>query len=790
MNRTAPMKQRSVPLSTIMPREEQSDGFIDLDRLMAVVFRRARLVAAFVGLFIVLGVVYLLFATPQYTSLTQILLDENLSKYAEEEPAPANSQMLDTQIASAVEILKSGELALRVVDKLNLSENDTILNPPQSPVAVVKDWLKTATGLFLSGPTVSEEAARNGRRKKAAALLQQALTVERVARSSVVALAYRSPDPQLAAIVVRGYAEAYLTDQLNANFEATERASVWLQERLTDLQQRSQAAALEVEMFRSENGLTAARGELMSEQQLSDLNSQLIVAQADTAQASARYNQYKSIVDQGPENAVNNATVSSKEGDNSVIRDLRTRYLAVGKREQEVTQNFGADHPQAVSLRAEQSDVARQIYQELQQLTASYKNEYEVARSREASLRESIQGMAGKNSEASKSLVQLRELEQQAAALKTLYESYLGRYEQATQQRSFPIAKARVISEAGVPVSPSSPKKTMALALSAVLGMMVGGAYAAFLEFRERTFRLEEDVRSLLGHRALGYVPLIGSRPKKTAQLVRARFGSDRQPDDASDGAMPFQRLSRIVLDAPRSAFAETFRNAKLAGDHMLPGNESRVIAIISALPDEGKSVIAANFAALLAASGKRTLLIDADIRKPGLTQMITPAPRTGLVETLTGEATWPAGIKVDQRSKLAILPAGGEASHHQRHHSNELLASPAMAGLIENARNSFDYVVVDLAALAPVVDAKAFAPLADGFLFVVEWGRTPSRLVRDLLNAEPHINSKVLGVILNKTDMNELGKYSDFGGAEKYRHRYGKYYIEQGTPENRYTAA
>ncbi|RVI17134.1 polysaccharide biosynthesis tyrosine autokinase, partial [Sinorhizobium meliloti] len=232
-----------------------------------------------------------------------------------------------------------------------------------------------------------------------------------------------------------------------------------------------------------------------------------------------------------------------------------------------------------------------------------------------------------------------------------------------------------------------------------------------------------------------------------------------------------------------RSTFAETFRNAKLACDQMLAGSESRVIAIASALPDEGKSIIAANFAALLAASGKRTLLIDADIRKPGLTQMITPAPRTGLVETLIGEASWPAGIKVDQRTKLAILPAGGAS--HQRHQSNELLASPAMANLIENARNAFDYVVVDLAALAPVVDAKAFAPLADGILFVVEWGRTPSRLVRDLLHSEPLINSKVLGVILNKTDMNELGKYSDFDGAEKYRHRYGKYYVENTITEN-----
>ncbi|MCK3780107.1 polysaccharide biosynthesis tyrosine autokinase [Ensifer sesbaniae] len=787
------MNQRSLPFNSVVPREmEEPDRFIDLDRLFSIIVRRARLVGAFVVLFLALGAVYLVFTTPFYTSMTQILLDENLSKYAEEEATPQNSQLLDTQMASAVEILKSGELALRVVDKMNLDDNDTVLNPPRSPFGVVKDWLRSVTGIFsFFGSEISEEAARNGRRQKAAALIQQGLVVERVNRSSVISLAYGSSDPQLAAAIVRGYADAYLNDQLNANFEATERASVWLQERLADLRQRSQAASLEVEKYRSENGLTLARGELMSEQQLADLNSQLIIAQADTASASARFKQFQAIVDQGPETAVKNATISAKEGDNSVIRELRTRYLAVSKREQEVTQSFGADHPQAVSLRKERSDIGRQIFQELQQLTASYRNEYEVARSREASLRENIEGTTGRNSDANLSLVHLRELEQKAAALKTLYETYLNRYEQASQQRSFPIAKARVISAAGVPTAPSSPKKTLVLALSAVLGMMAGGAFAAFQEFRERTFRLESDVRSILGHRSFGYVPLIGPRQPTTTDRVRAHLMKGKTPLPTTQAAVPFERVSRIVLDAPRSSFAETFRNAKLACDRMLHGNGSRVIGIVSAVPDEGKSIIAANFAALLAASGKKTLLIDADIRKPGLSQMINPPPKTGLVEALIGESSWPAGIKIDQKTKLAIFPVGGEAgAKSEPYDSHELLASPAMAELIDNARKSFDYVVVDLAALAPVVDAKAFSPLADGFIYVAEWGRTPSRLVRDLLNSEPQINGKILGVILNKTDMNELAKYSDFGGPEHYRHRFEKYYVENAGTYRRTEAA
>lgn len=776
------MNQRNVTFHSVIPaKSEESGSFIDLDRLLAILVRRAGSIALCVGAFVALAAVYLVFATPVYTSMTQILLDENMTKYAEDASPVASSQQMDMQISSAVEILKSNELALRVVDKLNLSENPVILNQPQSPVALLKSGIKSIADLLSpGGPPVSEEDARNGRRQKAATILQQSLTAERVMRSSVIAVSFRSTDQRLAATITKGYADAYLNDQLNANFDATERASVWLQERLTDLRERSQQAALDVEKFRAENGLTSARGELMSEQQLSDLNKQLIIAQADTASASARYNQYKSIVDQGPDNAVKNATVSSAQSDNSVLQDLKTRYLNVGKREQEITQNFGADHPQAVALRNEKEDITHQIYQELQQLTASYRNEYEVARSRETSLRESIEGVVGKNSEANKSLVQLNELTQKATALKTLYESYLGRYEEAAQQRSFPIAKARVISEAGVPTAPSSPKKTMTLGLAIVLGLMAGGGLAAFQEFRERFFRVESDVRSILGHKFLGYLPMIGkSAKKKRTVWTRKNTPEDGAPDN--EAGVAFERIMRIAIEAPRSAFAETLRNAKLASDVMLQGRADRVIGVVSALPGEGKSTTAANFAALLASSGKRTLLIDADLRNPGLTRMLKSPPQQGLVEAVLGDVPWTSTIKVDSRTKLAILPV---VLNNRLMHTSELISSQGMQTLMENARKMFDYIVVDLAPLGPVVDAKAFAPQVDGFILVTEWGVTPTSIVQDLLQSEPQINAKVLGVILNKTDMTELGKYSSFGGTERYRQKYISYYVDEWPKE------
>ncbi|MBW9117568.1 polysaccharide biosynthesis tyrosine autokinase [Rhizobium cauense] len=773
------MNQRNLTLHSTLPKAaEDSDSFIDIDRLIAILIRRAGSIALCVAATVTLAVIYLLFATAQYTSMTQILLDDNMAKYAQDATPIASSQQVDMQIASAVEILKSNQLALRVVDAEKLQDNDTILDPPKSPAALIKSGVRlVVSALAPGGPPATEDSARNARRQKAAALLQEAVTVSRVGRSSVLAVSFRSTDKLLAARITKAYANAYLNDQLNANFDATESASVWLQQRLSDLRARSQQAALDVAKFKAENGLTSANGELMSEQQLADLNKQLIVAQADSASASARYNQFKSIVDLGPDSAVNNAAISSGQTDNTVIQDLRTRYISVNKREQEVTANFGEDHPQAVALRAEKQDLTRQIYQELQQLTSSYRNEFEVARSREASLRQNIEHLTGKNSEADKSLVELGDLEQRATALKNLYESYLGKYEEASQQQSFPIAKARVISEAGVPVSASSPKKTMTLGLAIVLGLMAGGALTAFQEFRERFFRVEGDVRTILGLKFLGYLPLVGKAPREN-KLFRPRANTVAEPaETAADSDETFERIMRVVLEAPRSVFAETLRNAKLASDVMFQGKSDRVIGVVSAMPGEGKSTTAANFAALLASSGKRTLLIDADLRNPGLTRMLRKPPQQGLVEAVLGEVPWASAVKIDPTTKLAILPV---LPNDHLMHTSELLASQGMFNLMENARKMFDYIVVDLAPLGPVIDAKAFAPQVDGFLFVTEWGSTPTSVVRDLLNSEPQIKSKILGVILNKTDMTELGKFTNFGGTERYRHKYVSYYTEE----------
>ena len=172
----------------------------------------------------------------------------------------------------------------------------------------------------------------------------------------------------------------------------------------------------------------------------------------------------------GPEGAVENATISGDQASGSILSSLKVRYLAASKREQEISNKFGADHQQAVALRKEQADIRNQVFEELRQLTASSRNDYEVARSRETTLQASVSQATGENKEANQSQVRLRELEQKADALSTLYQNFLARFGEASQQRSFPISKVRTISEPTVPVGASSPRKAMVLGLSLILG--------------------------------------------------------------------------------------------------------------------------------------------------------------------------------------------------------------------------------------------------------------------------------------------------------------------------------
>lgn len=229
----------------------------------------------------------------------------------------------------------------------------------------------------------------------------------------------------------------------------------------------------------------------------------------------------------------------------------------------------------------------------------------------------------------------------------------------------------------------------------------------------------------------------------------------------------------RHVVDHPFSAFAEALRSIKIAVDLAAAGRNSVVLGITSTLPNEGKSTISANFAALISHAGGRVLLVDADLRNSSLSRVLAPQAETGLVNLIQGQGALDKLIWTDATSNLCFLPAGAAP---KLMHTNEMLGSERIRAFFTAARAHYDYIIVDLAPLAPVVDTRAAVHFIDSFIYAVEWGGTKIDVVEDVLGDAREVYDNVLGVVLNKADLKVLGRYERHRGQNYYRKYYSKY--------------
>ncbi|WP_246781686.1 polysaccharide biosynthesis tyrosine autokinase [Rhizobium sp. BK379] len=736
---------------------------IDVERLVAVVRRQWRVVALCVGVFAVLGLVYILTAVPKYTASTSVLIDRGNSQLANQMQASVAAALPiedDASVLSEVELFKSDSIGLAVVDKLKLLDIPEFTSPARSPISMLRSLLNFRTW-FASDDVAADDI--DTLRHNAADKVVADMDVDRIGRSYALSISYTSTSPELASKIATSIAEAYLVDKLNSKYDATRRASDWLQERIDELKQKALDSDLSVQKFRTAHGLLSTGGQyqLISDQQLSELTTQLIGAQADTARARAKYERVKSIIDNKRTDAIVTDVL-----DNSISNDLRKKYLEASKLEAEISARLGPDHVQAVRLRSEMAEYQRLMFEELNRIAESYQSELQVAQTREKSLQDSVTQASSVTAAAGETQVQLRELERTADTYRNLYQTFLARFQEATQQQSFPITDARIITRAQVPTAPSAPKKPLILALAMALGAAFGGGIGAFREYRDRFFRTGEQVRDVLSLEYIGHVPAIDAK----------EAGSGNKDPESVRGLQNGNGITNYVVNHPLSAFAETMRSAKIAVDMENASSRCKVIGVISCLPGEGKSTIAVNLAQLLAMQGSRTLLIDADLRNPGATRAIGRHAEQGILEVLLEGRPLKDVLLLDNKTKLAFLPA---VVKRRVPHSSDLLSSSIMVNMLDELKTHFDYIVLDLPPLGPVVDARAISPMLDASLAVIEWGRTSRRVVRTTFAVQPEVMQKCIGVVLNKVDTEKLKLYRSYGSGEYYYNRYSAYYHE-----------
>lgn len=744
--------------------EHDGDEFseqIDFEALLAIVRRQWRVAVIAIAAAFLIGLAYIATAIPVYTATVSVMIDRGNSQVVEQLSTIGGVLDDEASVLSQVELLKSETIGLAVVDKLRLFDDPTFKAERSSLVGSVKGLLSTIFNVtkWFSDPE-SDEIVIDRKRRAASNVILDNMTVSRVGKTYVLSISYSSTSPELAQRIANTIASEYLVDKLNSKYDATRRASDWLLQRISELRQKALDTDLAVQKYRAQHGLIQAGNDLVSDQQLSELNSALIVAQADTAKAQARLERIQGILQSGQLDAVVTDIL-----DNSVATDLRKKYLEASKLEADISARLGSRHIQAVRLRNEMDEYKRLMFEELHRVAESYKSDLNVAQAREKSLLESVQKASDVSAVASETQVQLRELQREAETYKNMYQTFLQRYQEAVQQQSFPITEARIISRAQTPSSPSHPKKSLVLALFCVIGAAAGSGVGAFREFRDRFFRTGDQVRDILGVEFLGNVPIVDEDKVRPIE------------DEANLSPRSFSTTSGIGAFSvmhPLSSFAETMRSTRLAIDLGVPAKKPKIIGLVSVLPGEGKSTIALNLANLIASQGAKTILIDGDIRNPTLTRSIGKHANTGLIDVLMNGKEIRETLLFNPKTGLSFLPA---IIKHRVSHSSELLMSVQMQKLLHDLSAAFDYILIDLPPIGAVIDARAMAGRVDGFVFVTEWGQTARRAVRQIFENEHAIRAKCLGLILNKVDQEKLDFYKSYGSSDYYYHRYNNYY-------------
>jgi capsular exopolysaccharide synthesis family protein len=531
---------------------------------------------------------------------------------------------------------------------------------------------------------------------------------------------------------------------MQAKYDATEKATKWLSEQLADLRQEVEDAEGAVEMYRSEHGLTSAGGTGLLAEQLSELNSQMIIARAERAEAEARLNQLRQmqLQDSVGAEAVTRLIASD------LIRQLRTQEIQAQQQVSELAVEFGPKHPRMLQAQAELAQVRERIQAEIDKVEISLRSDIEFARAREISLQASLDEAQMATGEQNRVAIQLRALEREAAASRALFETFLEQFKQTSTSEGLNEPGARVISKAQVPTAPFYPnvrRQTTAIAMG---GFIIAVLLVLGVEALNPGLSDPEQIQTEMGMHALGILPL---SPGKTV---------------AHD----------LPLDQPQSGYVEALNTLKVSLSLTDPDREPRVIQVTSSLPEEGKTTLAISLARVLSSKGENVILVDGDLRRSAIERKLgIKAGGKGLTDlVLSHDTDLEPYLVSDPRSSVQVMPSGTA----EYVNATDVFSSQRMERIVANMRERADYVIIDAPPVMAVADARLIGLLAEKTLFVVRWNKTPRKVIKAALGQLKSGGTDIAGIVLQQVDLKRYGRMGH-GGSGYYYHygHYGQYY-------------
>src|SRR5579862_797873 len=644
----------------------------------------------------------------------------------------------DNYLETQTKILESETLAFQTIKSMNLARYPEF-------------------GGSATGPTLGQGAG--AKRPAILGAFLGSLSVKRVPNSRLVEVRFEAQDPNLAAQIVNAHLQNYIEQNFRSKYDATTQASNWLSSELEELRikvEKSEDARL---AYERENQIWQIdEKQDITTQKLADLSKSVTEAQTGLAEKEALYRMAAS----GSVDALPAAR------DNAVIQDLIKRKSEIDNQYSDALAQFGPNYPKVLRLQAQQTAAASDLANAQKTMVESIQEEFTTAQNRFSLLQGALDKQKAEANDLSEKLVQYHILQHDAEANKQLYDGLLQKLKEATISAGLRSSNIRVVDPALTPTTQSRPQKARNILLAFLVGIIGGIGLAIFREYLDNTVKSPDDIESLTGLPSLAVVPFL---PSLNGQGRLSRFVKD-------SGATPSVAGSRVELLSyaqPKSQISEAFRALRTSLLLSQAEHPPQVILVTSALPREGKTTSAVNLAVTLAQLGDRTLVMDADLRKPGIRRALNlPSGRdTGLSSYLAGvssldEVTMPHPAI----SNLAALTTGPVPPSPA-----DLLSSHRMREAIADLRRRFKFIVIDSPPILAATDAVILSSLTDGVLLVVRSGATPKEAFtrsRDLLGA---VKGHLLGVVLNAVDSSAPDYYYSY---RYYPYAYGYGYNEK----------
>jgi capsular exopolysaccharide synthesis family protein len=685
----------------------------------------------------VLGAAVAFSMTPIYRSTTTVLIEPGKPKFLSMEDMLGGAMQTKEHYQTQVEILKSREVALRTVSTLKLW--DTAEFDPRKGDAGIKAKLKAMLGSSDKPEDWTEQSLADATVKP----LMTGISIEPVRLSQLVKVSFDSPNPKLAAKIANDISSNYIDSDRDAKFKLAQSLNGWLEKRATTLRENLLESERALQAYREEKGLISLSGAAqgLAGMQISEVNQRLAEARARRLQLEGTYNMVANI---------NNSDYSNvpSVANNPTVQEALRQEASAQKLVAELSENLGPNHIKMQEAESSLASAQRYLAQQRRSAARSMVQEYNLARQAEKSLEVALASATGGVQDVNRKEFQLQVLEREVSSNKQLYDLFMSRAKEMDAGSDLQAAVGRIVDPAVVSSTPVRPNKGQIILVAFVLGLMIGAMGTILVERMDNTIKGSESAETKLQQ------PVLAVLPALTGEALA--------------------NVATLFLREPNSHHAEAIRTARTGIQLSDVDQRHRLIMVTSSVPAEGKTSTSINLALALAQT-KRTLLIDADMRRPqvGIRLGLT-ANAKGLSNLVTGSATLKDCVHSIEGTSLLVMPSGDVPPNPL-----DLLVSQRFKDMIRHLQPQLDFIIIDTPPVELVSDAVAVAPLVTSTIYVVRATETPVPVIRKGLNRLQRSGATIMGVIVNGLDFEDAQRYYgetvNGGYGNTYYHGYSQ---------------